>query len=93
MSGRAGAVVVLRPGGTLCVAAVGHYLSDGGLIDHYLPERLELVDRLPKTSSGNVRKQGLQKKSCSEPEIRSAGRFRRRTSDAMEAARDAVGGS
>jgi len=69
VSGRAGAVVVLRPGGTLCVAAVGHYLSDRGLIDHYLPERLELVNRLPKTSSGNVRKQGLQKKVA--PSLRS----------------------
>jgi non-ribosomal peptide synthetase component E (peptide arylation enzyme) len=40
----------------LTLEDVTQYLLDEGLSKHFLPERLELVEQLPKTQSGKIRK-------------------------------------
>jgi cyclohexanecarboxylate-CoA ligase len=37
-------------------------LLDEGISKHFLPERLELIDALPKTSTGKVRKVELRQR-------------------------------
>jgi cyclohexanecarboxylate-CoA ligase len=57
---RACAVVVLRTGSTLDLAEACRFLLDRGLSKHFLPERLEVVQALPKTPSGKIRKVELR---------------------------------
>jgi cyclohexanecarboxylate-CoA ligase len=53
---RACAVVVPEPGQHLTLEKVTEFLLAEGLSKHFLPERLELVEQLPKTQSGKIRK-------------------------------------
>ncbi len=57
---RACAVVVPHGDATPTLEAVCDYLLEQGLSKHFLPERLELVDELPKTPSGKIRKVALR---------------------------------
>jgi cyclohexanecarboxylate-CoA ligase len=55
------AVVRLVPGASLSLAEVSEHLRASGLMVQKLPERLELLEELPKTGLGKVSKQALQK--------------------------------
>jgi cyclohexanecarboxylate-CoA ligase len=57
---RACAVVTLRAGAELELQDISEFLLARGLSKHFLPERLELVDTLPKTASGKIRKADLR---------------------------------
>jgi cyclohexanecarboxylate-CoA ligase len=57
---RACAVVVPVPGAQVSLAELCRYLLDRGMSKHFLPERLTLVDALPKTASGKIRKVELR---------------------------------
>jgi 2,3-dihydroxybenzoate-AMP ligase len=54
------AYLVLRPGETLDVAALGAYLDGRGVARFKWPERVELVDALPVTNVGKVDKKQLR---------------------------------
>jgi cyclohexanecarboxylate-CoA ligase len=49
-------VLVLEGGETLGLEDVKEFLLSEGLSTVFLPERVEVVERLPKTMSGKVRK-------------------------------------
>jgi cyclohexanecarboxylate-CoA ligase len=53
---RACAVLVTRPGSALDLERLCEYLLAHGMSKHYLPERLVLLDELPKTQSGKIQK-------------------------------------
>ncbi|MCU1595078.1 MAG: cyclohexanecarboxylate-CoA ligase [Frankiales bacterium] len=55
------AAVRLVPGASLTLADVRAHLQGAGLMLQKVPERLELLDELPKTGLGKVSKQALQK--------------------------------
>lgn len=57
---RACAVVVPEAGARPTLEQVCDYLLDQGLSKHFLPERLEIVEALPKTPSGKIRKVELR---------------------------------
>lgn len=57
---RACAVLAVREGATLALDDLTTFLLAEGLSKHFLPERLELVDALPKTMSGKIRKVELR---------------------------------
>ena len=57
---RACAVLVLEQDEHLSLDDVKEFLLDEGISKHFLPERLELIDALPKTSTGKVRKVELR---------------------------------
>jgi cyclohexanecarboxylate-CoA ligase len=57
---RACAVVVLTDGSALNLAEACRFLSERGLSRHFLPERLVVVPKLPKTPSGKIRKVELR---------------------------------
>ncbi|MBC2778929.1 AMP-binding protein [Parasphingopyxis sp. GrpM-11] len=54
------AVVVLRPDAELSRANLAEFISQSGLAKQKWPERIELVDQLPKTATGKVRKDVLR---------------------------------
>lgn len=60
---RACAFVVLRRNTTLDFARMQHYLDACQVAKHYWPERLEIVDELPKTPSGKVQKYVLRERA------------------------------
>lgn len=68
---RACAVLVLEGGETLTLDAVKEFLLSEGLSKPFLPERVEVVEGLPKTMSGKVRKVELRKMfaGSSEPAV------------------------
>jgi cyclohexanecarboxylate-CoA ligase len=53
---RACAFLVLRPGQTLDMATVQAYMAENKVAKQYWPERIEVVDDLPRTPSGKVQK-------------------------------------
>jgi cyclohexanecarboxylate-CoA ligase len=57
---RACAFVVLEPGHALSLADVRAHLEGCGVTRHYWPERLEVVDSLPRNGAGKVRKSVLR---------------------------------
>ena len=57
---RACAVVVCKPGQRLELPELGDFLLAKGMSKHFLPERLELVEALPKTMSGKLLKVELR---------------------------------
>ena len=57
---RACAVLVLGEGESLTLEDVKEFLLSRGLSKSFLPERLELLNQLPKTSSGKIRKVELR---------------------------------
>ena len=50
------AFVVLRQGASLTLAELVAFLEQRRLARNYLPERLEVLDSLPKTPSGKIQK-------------------------------------
>ena len=64
---RACAVVVPAPGaGDLTLSGLGEFLEGKGVSRHYWPERLEVVDELPRTPSGKIQKYALRERFGSE---------------------------
>jgi cyclohexanecarboxylate-CoA ligase len=59
---RACAVLVVEQDEHLTLDDVKEFLLDEGISKHFLPERLELIDALPKTSTGKVRKVELRQR-------------------------------
>ena len=57
---RACAFVVLCPGQTLDLAGVQAIMAEHRVAKQYWPERVEIVDDLPKTPAGKVRKYQLR---------------------------------
>lgn len=53
---RACAVVVAEPDANLDLGVITGFLDEAGFAKQYWPERLELVDSLPRTGSGKVQK-------------------------------------
>ncbi len=53
---RACAVLVIEPNHKLALEDVTGFLLAEGLSKHFLPERLEVLEQLPKTQSGKIRK-------------------------------------
>jgi len=67
---RACAFVVLREGASLSFPELVGFLNERHLARNYLPERLEVVDALPKTPSGKIQKvvlRGMAKTLTPEP--------------------------
>jgi cyclohexanecarboxylate-CoA ligase len=57
---RACAFVVLRPGHTLSLPAVCQHLAAEGFSKHFWPERLEIVEQMPRTPTGKIQKYVLR---------------------------------
>jgi len=57
---RACAVVVLETGSSQTLQSLNTYLVENGISKHFLPESLTVVDALPKTPSGKIRKVELR---------------------------------
>lgn len=53
---KACAFVTVKPGHSFSLAEMGRYLSDHQVTRQYHPERLELMEDLPKTPSGKLQK-------------------------------------
>lgn len=53
---RACACVVLRQGASLSLADLSGYMAENTVAKNYWPERVEVLDALPKTPSGKVQK-------------------------------------
>jgi acyl-CoA synthetase (AMP-forming)/AMP-acid ligase II len=60
------AFVVLRPAATLSLNGIRAYFSVAGTTRQLTPERLEIVDDLPRTATGKVRKDELRKRLSSK---------------------------
>jgi acyl-CoA synthetase (AMP-forming)/AMP-acid ligase II len=56
------AFVVLRPGGALTLADVQQHFAAAGLARQKTPERLEVVDVLPRTAAGKIQKFALRER-------------------------------
>jgi acyl-CoA synthetase (AMP-forming)/AMP-acid ligase II len=56
------AYVIANPGGGVDVPALAAYLEQAGLARQKFPERVELVDDLPRTASGKVQKNVLRER-------------------------------
>jgi acyl-CoA synthetase (AMP-forming)/AMP-acid ligase II len=54
------AFVVLRPGAQLALEDVQRHFGEAGVARQKTPERLELVDELPRTAAGKVKKPDLR---------------------------------
>lgn len=62
VTGEAGcAFVIARPGATIDLAEMRRYLTAAGLAKQKFPERLVVVDDLPRVPSGKVRKDELRR--------------------------------
>lgn len=57
---KACAFVIARPGQTIDLAEIARFLIAAGLAKQKIPEHLELVDDLPRTAIGKVRKDVLR---------------------------------
>lgn len=64
---RACAFVVVRGGGALDLPALSEHLLAHGVSKHFLPERLEIIDEMPKTMSGKIRKIELRDRASASP--------------------------
>ena len=53
---RACAFVALKPGETLTLGELTAFLAAEGMAKNYWPERLELIDAMPRTPSGKIQK-------------------------------------
>jgi acyl-CoA synthetase (AMP-forming)/AMP-acid ligase II len=56
------AFVVLRPAAALSLTDIRAHFSGTGTARHLTPERLEIVDDLPRTATGKVRKDELRRR-------------------------------
>ena len=71
---RACAFVVLKSGADLSLAALCDFLSAQKMATQYLPERLEVVEHMPKTPSGKIQKFHLRERAKTlAPEARKTG--------------------
>lgn len=72
---RACAVVVLKPGASLTFDALQEYFASCDLTRQFWPERLVVMDALPKTPSGKIQKFRLRAdlKAAAEPAASPAG--------------------
>ena len=68
-----GAFVVLQPGASLDLDEVRRYFRAAGVAIQKTPERLELVDELPRGPGGKVLKVELRRRLAGEEEGRPAG--------------------
>jgi acyl-CoA synthetase (AMP-forming)/AMP-acid ligase II len=59
------AFIVLRPAATLSLNDIRAHFSAAGTARHLTPERLEIVDDLPRTATGKVRKDQLRERLSS----------------------------
>ena len=66
---KACAVVVARPGETPTLDELLTYLRELGIATFKLPERLELVDELPRNPLGKVLKRDLRAKLANEASV------------------------
>ena len=57
---RACAFVTLRPGCALNLAAICRHLAAEGFSKHFWPERLEIVEQMPRTPTGKIQKYVLR---------------------------------
>ncbi len=57
------AYVSLRAGVELNFSTMIEYLTAGGIIKQYLPERLEIIDEFPRTPSGKIQKFKLRERA------------------------------
>ena len=57
---RACAFMVLREDASLTLPELSAFLAGRGLTRNYWPERLEILQALPKTPSGKIRKNELR---------------------------------
>lgn len=53
---------VVAAGASLTLTELHRCLADAGMADYYWPQRLELVDALPKTPTGKTRKAALRER-------------------------------
>jgi cyclohexanecarboxylate-CoA ligase len=53
---RACAFVTLHPGTTLSLADICHHLAAEGFSKHFWPERLEVIETMPRTATGKIQK-------------------------------------
>jgi cyclohexanecarboxylate-CoA ligase len=64
------AFIVPRSGSTIDLAAVRTYLSDAKMAKQFWPERVEIVDELPRTASGKIQKFKLREIAISFAETK-----------------------
>jgi len=57
---RACAFVTLRSGSTMTLADVCRHLAAEGFSKHFWPERLEVVEQMPRTPTGKIQKYVLR---------------------------------
>lgn len=57
---RACAFVVLRPGGRITMKDVRSFLVDEGVAKQFWPERIELLEQMPRTPTGKIQKFALR---------------------------------
>ena len=62
------AVVTLRDGAGMTLDGMVAWLSDHQLARNYLPERLEVIDKFPRTPSGKIQKFKLRERFMPEPD-------------------------
>ena len=63
-TGEAGcAFVIPRDGAKIDLAEIGRFLTEAGLAKQKFPERLVIVDDLPRVPSGKVRKDVLRREA------------------------------
>jgi cyclohexanecarboxylate-CoA ligase len=66
---RACAIVVVEDSAIVRLEEIVGFCLDQGLSKHHLPERLEIVQVLPKTASGKVRKHELRRQLAAGQEL------------------------
>jgi cyclohexanecarboxylate-CoA ligase len=71
---RACAVVVPREGAAPTLAELGSFLDGKGVATQYRPERLELVDALPRTLTGKIQKFRLRERLAAPAVVPGASR-------------------
>lgn len=64
---KACAVLVLEEGASVTFEEIKEFLLERGLSKAFLPERVEVMDRLPKTMSGKIRKVELREMFAKQP--------------------------
>ncbi len=66
---RACACIVLRPGGALDLAGVQAWMAESKVAKQYWPERVEILEDLPRTPSGKIQKFKLRETAAKEPHL------------------------
>jgi len=62
---RACLFVTLRPGGRLTLEELRRHLAVEGIAKHFWPERLEIIDEMPRTPTGKIQKFVLRERARS----------------------------